>query len=70
MGSVHCHHHRHRGGGMSVNSVGRISPETMMLAHLISKANKNVKQQRAVIDSMNTSQMKHFGCMVKGVLHT
>ena len=66
MGSVH---RRHLGGGMSVNSVGRISPETMMLAHLMSKAIKNVKQKRAVIDSMNTSQMKHFGHMVKGLLH-
>ena len=67
MGSV-CHHH-HRDGGMSVNSVGRISPETMMLTHLMSKANKNVKQRRAVIDSMNASQIKHLRHMVKGVLH-
>ena len=45
MGSVHHHHcHCHRGGGMSGSGVGRISPETMMLAHLMSKANKNTKQ--------------------------
>ena len=45
MGSV-CHHHRHhhRGGGMSGSGVGRISPKTMMLAHLMNKANKNTKQ--------------------------
>ena len=44
MGSV-CHHHccRHH-DGMSSSGVGRISPETMMLAHLMSKANKNTKQ--------------------------
>ena len=71
MGSVHHHHHRCLcGGGMSGSGVGRISSETMMLAHLMSKANKNTKQQRAVIDSMNTSQMKHLRHMVKGVLHT
>ena len=46
MGSVRRHHcHHHRGGvGMSGSGVERISPETMMLAHLMSKANKNTKQ--------------------------
>ena len=47
MGSVHHHHHHrhhHHGGGMSGSGVERISPETMMLAHLMSKANKNMKQ--------------------------
>ena len=45
MGSVCCHHRRHHhGGGMSGSGVGRISPNTMMLAHLMSKANKNMKQ--------------------------
>ena len=45
MGSVRHHHHRHHhGGGMSGSGVGRISPKTMMLAHLMSKANKNTEQ--------------------------
>ena len=59
----------HRGGG-AVTRGGRISPETFMLAHLMSKANKNAKQRKAVVDSMNASQMKHVGRLVRGVLNT
>ena len=47
-----CHHGADGGGG-------RISPETFMLAHLMSKVNKNTKQQRAVVDYMNANQMRH-----------
>jgi len=59
----------HRGGGGTTGG-GRITPEAFMLAHLMSKANKNAKQRKAVVDSMNASQMKHVGRLVRGVLET
>ena len=31
--------------------------ETLMLAHMMSKRNKNAKQQKAVIDLLNATQM-------------
>ena len=44
-------------------------PEALMLAHMMSKMNKNAKQQKAIIDSLNATQMQDVGHLVRGVLN-
>ena len=44
-------------------------PEALMLAHMMSKMNKNAKQRKAIIDSLNASQMRDVGHLVRGVLN-
>ena len=38
--------------------------EALMLAHIMSKTNKNAKQQKAIVDSMNATQMRDVGHLV------
>ena len=57
-----------RGGGGGGGG-GSLAPETVMLAHLMSTANRNVKQRQAVVDSMNEHQVRQVGKMVKKVLN-
>ena len=49
---------------------GNVLPETVMLAHLMSSANRNVKQRQAVVDSLNENQVRHVGKLLKKVLNT
>ena len=58
-----------RGGGGGVRRGGTLAPETVMLAHLMSTANRNVKQRQAVVDSMNDHQVRQIGRMMKKVLN-
>ena len=58
-----------RGGGRRGGGGGSLAPETVMLAHLMSTANRNVKQPQAVVDSMNEHQVRQVGKMVKKVLN-
>ena len=44
-------------------------PEALMLVHMMSKMNKNAKQRKAIIDSLNASQMRDVGHLVRGVLN-
>ena len=55
----------------SVKGGGKTShlPEAMMLAHMMSKTNKNAKQRKAIIDSLNATQMRDVGHLVRGVLN-
>ena len=55
----------------SVKGGGKTShlPEAMMLAHMMSKTNKNAKQRKAIIDSLNAIQMRDVGRLVRGVLN-
>ena len=46
-----------------------VQPETVMLAHLMSSANRNVKQQQAVVDSLNENQVCQIGKFLKQILN-
>ena len=46
-----------------------VQPETVMLAHLMSSANRNVKQQQAVVDSLNENQVHQIGKFLKHILN-
>ena len=39
----------------------------MMLAHMMSKMSKNAKQRKAIIDSLNATQMRDVGHLMRGV---
>lgn len=54
------------GGGKKTRSH---LPEAMMLAHMMSKTNKNAKQRKAIVDSLNATQMRDVGHLVRGVLN-
>ena len=54
-----------KGGGKTRSHL----PEAMMLAHMMSKTNKNAKQRKAIIDSLNATQMRDVGHLVRGVLN-
>ena len=54
---------KHKWGGSLVH------PESVMLAHLMSSANRNTKQRQAVVDSLNESQVRHIGRLLKHVLN-
>ena len=41
-----------------------------MLTHLMSTANKNVKQCQVVVDSLNSSQLREIGKYLKQILNT
>ena len=49
-----------KGGGKMMNHL----PEAMMLAHMMSKTNKNAKQRKAIVDSLNATQMQDVGHLV------
>ena len=40
-----------------------------MLVHMMSKTNKNAKQRKAIVDSLNATQMQDVGHLVRGVLN-
>ena len=54
-----------KGGGKTRSHL----PEAMMLAHMMSKTNKNAKQRKAIVDSLNATQMRDVGHLVRGVLN-
>ena len=47
---------REQGGG-GMRRGGTLAPQMVMLAHLMSTANRNVKQRQAVVESMNDHQV-------------
>ena len=57
---------KRRWGKRTVKGGGKTNhlSEAMMLAHMMSKTNKNAKQQKAIIDSLNASQMRDVGHLV------
>ena len=44
-------------------------PKTVMLAHLMSSANRNIKQRQAVVDSLNENQVHQIGKFLKQILN-
>ena len=56
-------------GGGGMRRGGTLAPETVMLAHLMSTANRNVKQRQAVVESMNDHQVQQIGKMMKKALN-
>ena len=58
-----CYYSKKRTGGSIVQ------PETVMLAHLMSSTNRNVKQQQAVVDSLNENQVHQIGKFLKHILN-
>ena len=46
-----------------------VQPEMVMLVHLMSLANRNVKQQQAIVDSLNKNQVRQIGKFLKQILN-
>ena len=57
---------KRRRGKRAIKGGGKTShlPEAMMLAHMMSKMNKNTKQRKAIIDSLNATQIRDVGHLV------
>ena len=43
--------------------------EALMFVHMMSKTNKNARQRKAIVDSVNATQMRDVGHLVRGVLN-
>ena len=61
---------KRRWGKRTIKGGGKMShlSEAMMLVHMMSKTNKNAKQLKAIIDSLNATQMRDVGHLGQGVL--
>ena len=46
-----------------------VQPETVMLAHLMSLASRNVKQRQAIVDLLNVNQVHQIGKFLKQILN-